>query len=86
MMAPALLIAKIPSLFPDVIANKVGVSPVVATVITAALLAASSARLAVWPFVIVTAASVTVIATVSVVAAFVPSDTEIVSVYEVKVS
>ena len=35
---------------------------------------------------IVTAASVTVIATVSVVAAFVPSDTEIVSVYEVKVS
>ena len=36
MIAPALLIAKIPSPFPAVIANKVGESPVVATVITAA--------------------------------------------------
>ena len=35
---------------------------------------------------IVTAPSVTVIATVSVVAALVPSDTEIVSVYELRVS
>ena len=61
-------------------------SPVVATVMTAAWFAASSASVVDWPAVIVTPASVIVSATVSVVAALVPSETEIVNVYEVSVS
>ena len=53
---------------------------------TAAWFAASSASVVDWPAVIVTPASVIVSATVSVVAALVPSETEIVNVYEVSVS
>ena len=70
-IAPELLIENIPSEFPPVIENKVGVSPEVATVSTAALLAAFSATEKDCEPVIATPASVTVI--VSVVAPFASS-------------
>ena len=79
-MTPALLIANRFPVFPELIENKDGVSPEVATVITVTPSAADSARVAVWESVTVTAPSVTDIATVSVVAELVPSDTEIVRV------